>query len=110
MLNIELRNIKPTYMAENEVAASDVYCKKINLEQGKKYLIKANSGHGKSSVLNFIYGSNNKYDGSITMLSSRNNEDVQHNFLSTITDSRRSIFSYVFQDFKALPPRPFHEM
>jgi putative ABC transport system ATP-binding protein len=90
-MNIQLKNIKPTYMSEAEIAASDIYLQeKVVFKKGEKYLIKANSGHGKSSILNFIYGSNLNYDGSITY-------DEEYD---TIFNLRKTKLSYVFQDFK----------
>ena len=113
MLRIELKNIKPTYMSDNEVAKSDVYLKNITLEQANKYLIKANSGQGKSSILNFIYGSNRQYDGSIAIKYSNEKEQLTSTntdtskssisssaFLESLPKFRKSVFSYVFQDFK----------
>ena len=79
-------------MSESEVSGSDVYLKKdINLESGKNYLFKANSGSGKSSILNFIYQSNENFEGSIQYknIKYKNKIDIRKNFIS-----------YVFQDFK----------
>ena len=89
---INLNNIKPSYMSESEVSGSDVYLKKnINLESGKKYLFKANSGSGKSSILNFIYQSNENFEGSIQYKNIRYKNKI---------DIRKNFISYVFQDFK----------
>ena len=89
---INLNNIKPTYMSESEVSGSDVYLKKnINLESGKNYLFKANSGSGKSSILNFIYQSNENFEGSIQYKNIRYKNKI---------DIRKKFISYVFQDFK----------
>ena len=79
-------------MSESEVASSDIYLQnEIVFEKGKKYLLKANSGHGKSSILNFIYGSNKNYNGKIIF---EGVEDYSVIFL------RRTKLAYVFQDFK----------
>lgn len=92
-MKIELINVKPTYMSEVEISTSDIFLQeKVIFEKGKKYLIKANSGHGKTSILNFIYGSNINFDGEIKYNSNSNKNDV-FNF-------RRSKLSYVFQDYK----------
>lgn len=89
---INLNNIKPSYMSESEVSGSDVYLKKnINLESGKNYLFKANSGSGKSSILNFIYQSNKNFEGSIQYKNIRYKSKI---------DIRTKFISYVFQDFK----------
>ncbi len=93
-MQIRLNNLKPTYMSEAELAASDIYLQKeVVFEKGKKYLIKANSGHGKSSVLNFIYGSNNNYTGKVDY----------SNTEASIFNLRKTEISYVFQDFKLFP-------
>jgi len=89
---INLHAIKPTYMSESEISSSDIYLQnEIVFEKGKKYLLKANSGHGKSSILNFIYGSNKNYNGKIIF---EGVEDYSVIFL------RRTKLAYVFQDFK----------
>ena len=79
-------------MSELEVSGSDIYLQnEIVLEKGKKYLFKANSGHGKSSVLNFIYGSNPNFDGDIVFHGAS---------FDLLIENRRTKLSYVFQDFK----------
>ena len=79
-------------MSELEISGSDIYLhNEIVFEKGKKYLFKANSGHGKSSILNFIYGSNKNYNGKIIF---EGVEDYSVIFL------RRTKLAYVFQDFK----------
>ena len=64
-------------------------------ENGKSYLIIANSGKGKSSILNFIYGSSINYQGSITYSS----DIIEDSTLNL----RKTVLSYVFQDFKLFP-------
>lgn len=80
-------------MSEDEVSPSDIYLSDhVVFEKGKKYLVKANSGHGKSSFLNFIYGSNISYSGTISY------ETGQEK--NALFDFRKNRLSYVFQDFK----------
>ena len=89
---INLDNIKPSYMSESEVSGSDIYLKKnINLESGQNYLFKANSGSGKSSILNFIYQSNENFEGTI---------QYKNIIYKNKIDIRKKFISYVFQDFK----------
>ena len=79
-------------MSELEVSGSDIYLQKnLVFEKGKKYLLKANSGHGKSSILNFIYGSNSNFDGNIIFNGAS---------FDSLIENRRTKLSYVFQDFK----------
>ena len=80
-------------MSESEISGSDIYLSdKVIFEEGKKYLIKANSGQGKTSVLNFIYRSNKNFEGII------NYEPNPKN--GNIFNLRIDKISYVFQDFK----------
>lgn len=82
-------------MSELEVAGSDIYLRpELRFEQGKKYMVCAKSGHGKSSLLNFIYGINKEYEGTIEMLSE--NEEGKKS-LGT------HILSYMFQDLCLFP-------
>ena len=91
-MHVRVQNIKPKYMSELEVSGSDIYLQnEIIFQKGKKYLLKANSGHGKSSILNFIYGSNLNFDGNI---------EFEDNNNDSILDIRKLKLSYVFQDFK----------
>ena len=95
-MSIELKNIKPTYMSDVEISTSDLYLQKsVMFENGKSYLIIANSGKGKSSILNFIYGSSINYQGSITYSS----DIIEDSTLNL----RKTVLSYVFQDFKLFP-------
>jgi putative ABC transport system ATP-binding protein len=81
-------------MSESEVSGSDIYLQnEVVFQKGKKYLLKANSGHGKSSILNFIYDCNKNYTGKIIF------EGSDHSIISL----RRTKLSYVFQDFKLFP-------
>ncbi|MDG1245875.1 MAG: ATP-binding cassette domain-containing protein [Polaribacter sp.] len=82
-------------MSDSEISESDIYLQEsVLFEKGRKYLIRANSGHGKSSLLNIIYGSNANFDGNINYDGSSN-----HNTFSF----RESKISYVFQDLKLFP-------
>lgn len=91
---IELNNLKPQYMSESEVAGSDIYLQpSVHFEQGHRYMVCARSGHGKTSLLNFIYGSSSHYDGTVRF----------HDDDSTPLERRRRKLSYLFQDLRLFP-------
>lgn len=93
-MQIRLSNLKPTYMSEAELSGSDIYLQnEVVFQKGQRYLLKANSGHGKSSVLNFIYGSNFNYTGEVSY-------SIEE---TSIFNLRKTEISYVFQDFKLFP-------
>jgi putative ABC transport system ATP-binding protein len=92
-MNIRLRHIKPNYMETAAVANSAVYLQEeVLFEQGKKYLIKANSGQGKSSLLNFIYGLNTNFEG-----------EIHYDKTTDFSTRCKTQVSYIFQDFKLFP-------
>ena len=93
-MTIELINVKPAYMSEDEISSSDIYLQDtLRFEKNKKYLIKAASGRGKTSLLNFIYGSNLNFDGQILYQDSPLKGQ-------SLFDLRRAQISYVFQELK----------
>jgi len=95
-MNIELQKVKPTYMSAEELKNSEVYLsEKVVFQEGNKYLISASSGHGKTSILNFIYGSNINYEGQILFDGSKREDEI--------FSLRQNRISYVFQDLKLFP-------
>ncbi|WP_254424734.1 ATP-binding cassette domain-containing protein [Capnocytophaga sp. oral taxon 878] len=95
-MNIKLENIKPTYMSGEEISSSDIYLQRgVEFEQGQRYLIRAQSGQGKTSLLNFIYGASFQYDGTITYDGHFDKKEVQGYRIDTL--------SYVYQDLKLFP-------
>lgn len=92
---IQLQGVKPVYMSESDVKGSDIFLQEnLIFESGKKYFIRANSGKGKTSALNFIYGSNLNFEGKISY-----GQTGKINY----TELRKNKLSYVFQDFKLFP-------
>lgn len=98
-MEIELRNIRPCYMSESEVSGSDIYMQSlVRFEHGKQYMVSAKSGHGKSSLLNFIYGISNAYVGDIAI-----REDGGGVVLQSSRDFKVRQMSYMFQDLCLFP-------
>ena len=98
-MTIELHNVKPRYMSESEVAGSDIYLQpSVVFEQGRKYMVCARSGHGKTSLLNFIYGISDQYDGSIERKAESGERRAESGECLPI-----SVISYMFQDLGLFP-------
>ena len=66
METIQLNNTLPRVFAGQEGIHSDVWLQNIVLERGKRYLISAESGTGKSSMCSYIYGYRQDYSGIIS--------------------------------------------
>lgn len=81
-------------MSEPEVSGSDIYLQpQVIFERGRKYMVCAKSGHGKTSLLNFIYGISQSYDGTI---------DYHDEVRDPLTLRLRKL-SYLFQDLCLFP-------
>lgn len=114
-LKITLNHIKPHYMSESEVSGSDIYLRqRVVFEQGRKYMVCAKSGHGKSSLLNFIYGSSDNFDGEIAF--SFDGDAPETAMGTTVSPAtvnpsvlRNSLLSYMFQDLCLFPELTAYE-
>ena len=95
-MKIKLQHLKPTYMSGDEIPSSDIYLQpEVIFEQGQGYLIRAQSGQGKTSLLNFIYGASFSYDGKITYNEVFNKKEVLRYRIDKL--------SYVYQDLRLFP-------
>ena len=95
-MKIKLQHLKPTYMSGDEISSSDIYLQpEVIFEQGQYYLIRAQSGQGKTSLLNFIYGASFSYDGKITYNEVFNKKEVLRYRIDKL--------SYVYQDLRLFP-------
>lgn len=93
-MHIKLQNVKPTYMSESEISDSDVYLSDFKIDNNQIYLIKGRSGSGKTSLLNFIFGSSFSFDGEIFY----DEENLKN--IKDFSNFRMTKISYVFQDLK----------
>lgn len=96
MNTIKLKGAVPEIFASNRELRSDVWLTDIEFEQGKRYLIKADSGTGKSSLLSFIYGQRGDYRGDILFNDQNILTLTPHDWCMV----RQSMLSILFQDLK----------
>ena len=94
---IELHKVKPFPLIENGISpTSEVFDTQVVFEQGKKYLVKAPSGKGKSTLLHLIYGLRNDYEGTIKM----DGKDIKTLNYDDWASIRQKKLSIVFQDLR----------
>lgn len=62
---IELHGVLPAVFASRGAAGSEVWCRDVVLERGRRYLVSAQSGTGKSSLCSYLYGYRSDYAGHI---------------------------------------------
>jgi len=83
-------------MEQTELTPSDIYLREeVVFAPAKRYLIRAQSGRGKTSLLSFLYGERDSYEGTITY----DGVPIPKAFLP----NRRHRLSYLFQDLRLFP-------
>jgi ABC-type lipoprotein export system ATPase subunit len=93
---IKLQGVVPEIFASNTNLRSDIWLQDVVFEQGKRYLIEADSGTGKSSLLSFLYGQRGDYRGDILF----NDQDIRTLNSRDWSTVRQSVISILFQDLK----------
>lgn len=75
---------------------SEVWLQNISLERGKRYLISAESGTGKSSICSYIYGYRQDYSGVIAF----DGKDIHSLSVDKWCDIRQHHIAYLPQDMR----------
>ena len=75
---------------------SDIWHQDITLERGKRYLISAESGTGKSSMCSYIYGYRQDYSGIIAF----DGQDIRSLTIDQWCDVRQRHIAYLPQDMR----------
>lgn len=99
MNHIHLQQTLPQVFAGHDAITSDVWHQDLLFNKGKRYLIEAASGTGKSSLCSYIYGYRRDYQGII-------NFDVRNIRSLSIhdwTEVRKHSLSILFQELRIFP-------
>ncbi len=96
MERISLNNTLPRVFAGHDGIHSDVWLQDITLERGKRYLVSAESGTGKSSMCSYIYGYRQDYSGTITF----DDKDILGLTIAQWCDVRQRHIAYLAQDMR----------
>ena len=96
METITLNNTLPRVFAGHLGIHSDVWLQDITLERGKRYLISAESGTGKSSMCSYIYGYRQDYSGTIAF----DGKDIHSLTIAQWCDVRQRQIAYLPQDMR----------
>lgn len=99
MEKIKFDNVLPDVFAGKLDLQSDVWKRELDFSKGKKYLIEADSGRGKSTFCSYIIGYRKDYSGKIMF----DDVDASNMNIKIWTDARRFNLSYVFQELRLFP-------
>jgi ABC-type lipoprotein export system ATPase subunit len=94
---ITLKQVKPMPLIENGLNTdSNVFNTEGVFQKGKKYLVTAPSGKGKSTFLHLIYGLRNDYEGDIFF----KEKNIKQHTSDAWADLRQKQIAIVFQDLR----------
>ena len=96
METIRLNNTLPRVFAGHDGIHSEVWLQDIKLQRGKRYLVSAESGTGKSSMCSYIYGYRQDYSGSIAF----DSQDIRSMTVAQWCDVRQRHIAYLPQDMR----------
>lgn len=97
---IKLQDIRPEpIFGVNPPKDTQIWAQERAFEPGKRYLISAISGKGKSTLLHIIYGLRKDYSGTLIW----QDENSQSFGLNRWSDLRQKDLSIVFQDLRLFP-------
>jgi ABC-type lipoprotein export system ATPase subunit len=95
-MQLAITHLLPTYFKESTTQTSEIWGKELVFEKDELIKIVAPSGSGKSSLINFLYGMRNDYNGAI----SYSGKNISEFSIEDIARHRRDHISIVFQDMK----------
>lgn len=96
---ITLKEALPAVFKGEPHRHSDVWLTDLRLKKGKRYIISAESGTGKSSLCAYIYGSRRDYLGTIAF----DGHDIREFGISDWQSLRRTSLAYLPQDLGLFP-------
>lgn len=99
MKRIEFDHIVPAAFNREDNACSEIWDKGITFEKGRKYLLEASSGRGKSTLCSYIVGYRHDYKGHILF----DGTDAGLLTTSDWTTIRREQIGYLFQELRLFP-------
>jgi ABC-type lipoprotein export system ATPase subunit len=104
-MQLQLNNLLPVYFEENRKQESDIWGKELTFSKNEMVKIVAPSGSGKTSLIHFLYGMRNEYNGSITYAGN----DIRRFTAEDFSSLRKNQVSVVFQDLRLFPEQTIFE-
>lgn len=95
----ELQKILPDPLMDHPLQSSQIWERNLKFIRGKKYLIKAPSGKGKSTFIHILYGLRSDFKG-ILRIGGHDSKNFESDSWAEMRQSRLSI---VFQDLRLFP-------
>ncbi len=97
-MKIILNNVVPTPLKEDNLELSKVWNTSLSLTNENNYFLSSNSGKGKSTFLNYIYGLRNDYEGTILI----DDKDISKFSLQDWSNLRKERIAYLPQNLQLI--------
>ena len=104
-MQVHLQNLLPVYFTDSRKQNSEVWGRELRLNRGERIKIVAPSGSGKTSLMHFLYGLRNDYNGSLAY----NNKLVKNFSAEDFALWRKEKISIVLQDLRLLPEQTVYQ-
>lgn len=99
MNRIHLQQTLPQVFAGRDTVTSQIWHQNIVFSKGKRYLVEAASGTGKSSLCSYIYGYRQDYQGIINF----DEQNIRSLSVNEWADIRKYSLSILFQELRIFP-------
>ena len=99
MNRIHLQQTLPQVFAGRDTVTSQIWHQNIVFSKGKRYLVEAASGTGKSSLCSYIYGYRQDYQGIINF----DEQNIRSLSVNEWADIRKHSLSILFQELRIFP-------
>lgn len=104
-MQLQLQQVLPVYFDENHRTGSEIWRQHLTFTKGEYIKIVAPSGSGKTSLMHFLYGMRNEYNGHIVYNSTNLRSYTPEDFAGY----RKDHVSIVFQDLRLFPEQSVQE-
>lgn len=104
-MQLDLKNLLPVYFDEAVKSKSEIWGKDLVFEKGQYIKIVAPSGSGKSSLINFLYGMRNDFNGAVQY----DSNNIKAFSAEELSRYRKDHLSIVFQDLRLFPDQTVAE-
>lgn len=97
-MKINVKNVIPAPLKEEDLSQSEVWNTTLEIEGNTPYFLSSNSGKGKSTFLNFLFGLRNDYEGTISI----QDKDIRQFSLRDWANIRKDKMAYLPQDLQLI--------
>ena len=99
-MQFHIQHIAPVFLEEEKIRQSAIWNHDLVFHKGEKIQVVAPSGSGKTSLIHFLYGERNDYDGTVSF----DGKPLKEFDAEALARYRKQHASIIFQDL-----RLFHE-